>query len=162
MVNRPHKTCWDQHRNIRHDLLMISSFYTHLDTDILPRASSPHIVTFWWSLQPEKHTSSGMSWFAACILKCVVNQTWTAKTDCMKASSSERQLHLPKTILVKDAQPPYHTWLPWCNSQRCHVFRKKWQLFLRIVQYWLQRRGIRIRHFVREIIVLFPFLASLA
>ena len=81
-----------------------------------------------------------MLWFAVWILKCVENQIWTVKTDCMKASSFETLLHLPKTISAKDVQPPYHTWLPWCNSQRCHAFHMKWQLFLKAVQYWSQKK----------------------
>ena len=86
-----------------------------------------------------------MFWFAAEIQKCPENQIWTARTDCMKASSFGIWPHSPKTILVKDIQPPCHIWLPWCNFRHCRVFRKQWPLFLNPPQYWSQNRIIRNR-----------------
>ena len=45
--------------------------------------------------------------------------------------------------LSKRCPTANHTWVPWCNSQRCHAFRMKWSLFLKAVLYLLQRKSMR-------------------
>ena len=137
-------------------------FHKSLDMGIFPRASSPRFLLFWWSSRPEKCTSSGMSWFAVCILKCIENQIWTAKTDCKPASSTGISLHLTKMIWVTGGQPPCHTWLPWCNSHSYRVSDKNRPLPLRTDPCWWQKRNIRILHLPGRMIVhdLFPLSIS--
>ena len=68
-------------------------FHISLDKDISRKASPQHFSLFGWSSRPGKCISIGTSWFAAGILFPLRSPSWTAKTDCKPASSTERSLH---------------------------------------------------------------------